>query len=827
MDTTIKQFQEEIAGILNSDEWFGQHDINWLPEDTLNVEYEIKKNLGQTGMVAVVTTPSLDYQGEYKTVISKKNYEKHVQDSVTFTLTSVSDPSEVHEVVLNTDPTTKMVDGEKIYFSKWIDGNPIELTYGSPFPNLFGTMKDNVPNGFIPPPTGTTRWFAFVDNAEYRTGNDPFFFATVWTIPDEHGRTMQVKKEIRQEKTVPWDELLEYVQFSGSVPAGTLFFGEQYIDTGLTVKDSTRIEIEYTSVNLPTGQQYYMLGALESSKGFFVSDSATNTSIQIGSQSKNFSVATEYAVEIDLPNRTVSVNGTTQTYTATPQPTTGTMLIGALRLNGNVVQQSLRARAGVRLKSCKIYDGNELVRDFKPARNNGVVCLFDNVTQEFFYNANSGGMDFVAGPVTQVAPTVEVTHYTVSGGCLPEGVEVEATPNGTRQEIVDHTRYTVTLPMSGEDPTSVSVTMETGDTIGMPFDKKLDWIGVKENAWFDTGYVPKVNDRVMLRFATPYAQRIALEAAFATTAAIAGSTTAFNYYSNVMNGAQMQMRRGSAAQNNSASFCKSGRFLSNGNSQRQLRDGVMFSGTGTTAETGTRAFGLGVFPVWSPKMPWETGTNTIQPQPFMQYIAATNANPTYSNNVSLALLGPNGGDHDIDNADVCHCFRGKFHYFGIWHQLDNDDTPQFFGYPVLKDGKICIYDRVSEAVIQNSYVDGSNPKADPVSAIEYEEDEDFNTIETDSSEAVFTEDVETANKGFDVQVSLQVVENPTVNRGKPDKDRVATALDVAHRAVYALAGFETDGYNSFSPSTIRQSTVAGAGNKLLQVDARFTSTPVL
>lgn len=825
METSIKEFQQEIAGILNSDEWFGQHDINWLPEDTLNVEYEIKKNLGQTGMVAVVTTPSLDYQGEHKTVISKKNYDKHVQKSVTFTLASIFDPSEVHEVVLNTDPTTKMVDGEKIYFSKWIDGNPIELTYGSPFPNLFGTMKDNVPNGFGPP-NGNTRWFAFVDRAEYRTGNDPFFFATVWTIPDEQGRTMQVKKEKKQEKTVPWDELLEYVQFSGSVPAGTIFFGDQYIDTGLTVKDSTRIEIEYTPINLPTGQQYYMLGALESSKGAFISNSATNTVIQIGSQSKNFSVDRAFAVEIDLPNRTASVNGTTQTYTATPQPTTGTMLIGAARLNGNVVQQGLRARAGVRLKSCKIYDGNELVRDFKPARVDGVVCLFDNVTQEFFYNANVGGVDFIAGPVAQVAPTVEVTHYTVSGGCIPEGVEVEATPNGTRQEIVDHTRYTVTLPMSGEDPTSVSVAMETGGIVGMPFDKKLDWIGVKENAWFDTGYVPKVNDRVMLRFATPYAQRIVKEAALATTAALTGNT-AFNYYSSTMNSANTVFRRGSANLNNTASFCKAGRFISSGNHQRQLRDGVMFSGPCNATETGTRAFGLGVFPVWNPTMPWENGTNTIQPQPFQQYVTS-NINPTYSNTtISLALLGPNGGDHDIDNADLCHCFRGKFHYFGIWNQLDNDDTPQFFGYPVLKDGKICIYDRVSGEIIQNSYVDGSNPKADPISAIEYEEDEDFNTIETDSSEAVFTEQVETANKGFDVEVSLQVVENPPVNRGKPDSDKIATALDVAHRAIYTLAGYDTEHFNDFSPSTVRQTTVSSAGNKLLQVDARFRATPIL
>ena len=92
---------------------------------------------------------------------------------------------------------------------------------------------------------------------------------------------------------------------------------------------------------------------------------------------------------------------------------------------------------------------------------------------------------------------------------------------------------------------------------------------------------------------------------------------------------------------------------------------------------------------------------------------------------------------------------------------------------------------------------------------------------------VDNEEVVTVNKGFDATISLQIVENPTVNRGKPDKDAIATALDVAHQAVYTLSGYDSGHYNDFNPSTIRQSTVAGAGGKLLQVDCRFTSTPVL
>lgn len=191
METTIRQFQEEVRDILNKDTWFVDHGIDWLAEDTLDIEYEIKKHLGQTGIVAVVTTPELTYQGEHSSTVSQKNYEEHKPESVTFTLTNNNDLSDVHEVTLNTDPTTKMVEGEKIYFSKWIDGEPIELTYGIPFPNIFATIRDNVPNGIIPP-IATSRLFAFVDNTEYHTEDNPFSFGTYWTIQDEQGRTITI-----------------------------------------------------------------------------------------------------------------------------------------------------------------------------------------------------------------------------------------------------------------------------------------------------------------------------------------------------------------------------------------------------------------------------------------------------------------------------------------------------------------------------------------------------------------------------------------------------------------------------------------------------------
>lgn len=47
--------------------------------------------------------------------------------------------------------------------------------------------------------------------------------------------------------------------------------------------------------------------------------------------------------------------------------------------------------------SAKITDGNVVVRDYKPAKDkDGIVCLYDTISQTYSYNAGSGV--FIAGP---------------------------------------------------------------------------------------------------------------------------------------------------------------------------------------------------------------------------------------------------------------------------------------------------------------------------------------------------------------------------------------------------------------------------------------------
>ena len=57
-----------------------------------------------------------------------------------------------------------------------------------------------------------------------------------------------------------------------------------------------------------------------------------------------------------------------------------------------------RSPGAFKLHSARIYDNDILVRDMIPVLDyNGVPCMYDKVTDQFFYNAGTG--QFIAGPV--------------------------------------------------------------------------------------------------------------------------------------------------------------------------------------------------------------------------------------------------------------------------------------------------------------------------------------------------------------------------------------------------------------------------------------------
>lgn len=51
----------------------------------------------------------------------------------------------------------------------------------------------------------------------------------------------------------------------------------------------------------------------------------------------------------------------------------------------------------VRIHSCKIYDGESIIKDYRPCLDdNGTPCMWENVSKEYVYNSGTGS--FVSGP---------------------------------------------------------------------------------------------------------------------------------------------------------------------------------------------------------------------------------------------------------------------------------------------------------------------------------------------------------------------------------------------------------------------------------------------
>ena len=82
------------------------------------------------------------------------------------------------------------------------------------------------------------------------------------------------------------------------------------------------------------------------------------------------------------------------------QTNTGNIFLGGLNNNGSSVDACTKHRMKGDIYYFKIKKDGVLVRDFIPASDtDGVVCFYDKVTKQFFYNA--GAANFVAGPIKE------------------------------------------------------------------------------------------------------------------------------------------------------------------------------------------------------------------------------------------------------------------------------------------------------------------------------------------------------------------------------------------------------------------------------------------
>lgn len=188
--------------------------------------------------------------------------------------------------------------------------------------------------------------------------------------------------------------ILEYIESTGT----------QHIDTGVKPNQNTRVVadmyVPMTAGTTPFGVRasstyYYIL--LSSGKWYYGFKTSEN----------NTGITTSGRVTIETYNGSITVNGTTQSYsTGAFSFSDHTLWVCALNDAG-----SQNAAASVKVYSFKIYDGDTLIRDFVPAKNaSGEVGLYDNVNSQFHGNAGTGA--FTAGSVVEEigGETVGIAH---------------------------------------------------------------------------------------------------------------------------------------------------------------------------------------------------------------------------------------------------------------------------------------------------------------------------------------------------------------------------------------------------------------------------------
>lgn len=190
-------------------------------------------------------------------------------------------------------------------------------------------------------------------------------------------------------------EILEYIEGTGT----------QYINTNYIPTLNTKIESELL-ISSSIGSYDYFFGSDKFIRVGMSSNSSTFRVYKYGSEIYNsinpsfLDIKSKFIVDMSDTSKYIRIiiNGSkylnirfsdSKSTTSTTKPL---LIFNAHNDNGSV--SSYYAGYG-KIYSYKIWESEELVRDFIPSLDmNGVACLYDNITKEYFYNAGTGDFGY-------------------------------------------------------------------------------------------------------------------------------------------------------------------------------------------------------------------------------------------------------------------------------------------------------------------------------------------------------------------------------------------------------------------------------------------------
>lgn len=233
---------------------------------------------------------------------------------------------------------------------------------------------------------------------------------------------------------------LEYIESTGT----------QYISTGITPTENTKVVIEFNSSNssgVVFGQDSgYKVNAFMFAMTAVVFDS-TKKDISISANTKHIVQVAPKAFKVD--------NGSSQYIYANKVNAAYPMFLFGNNRNGKFSEG-----VAMKLYSFKVYENDVLIADYIPCKQGNAVGLYDDVAGAM--NLPLGTGDFTAGPSISGAHKTLVggTAYTVKGGkCMVNGTVYNILKGRT---LINGTGWDITFPSAEPD---VSKTWYFNNTI--------------------------------------------------------------------------------------------------------------------------------------------------------------------------------------------------------------------------------------------------------------------------------------------------------------------------------------------------------------------------
>lgn len=207
--------------------------------------------------------------------------------------------------------------------------------------------------------------------------------------------------------------------------------GTQYIDTGFSNNQNTRIALKAQAADMSTTCWLFggRISNTSATMGLFwyTNTSAWTADYNGNTQRSQFpGVGQTDPLSVDFDKNTLNINGITKTFT--PEQFQSIYPIALFAVNtAGTISGYIQAK----LYACQIYDNGELIRSFVPCRReaDGAVGLYDQANGIFYANAGTGG--FAAGPAVGDAvpedpdPEPVLDPYTWYESDIPNRTQME------------------------------------------------------------------------------------------------------------------------------------------------------------------------------------------------------------------------------------------------------------------------------------------------------------------------------------------------------------------------------------------------------------------